>query len=123
MATSPMISPMVCDQSKLSQLSREYFVGYCSTDTWQQGKSATNGSTDFSTTLRFSLDDAQSLPPFIASMGELVDVSFAGPPSSSVAISSDELETTYAEGGLSETNLMKLDVDVEGYPEPPSTGA
>ena len=98
-------------------------MGYCSTDTSQQGKSATNGSTDFSTALRFSPGDAQSLPPFIASMGVLVDVSFAGPPSSSIAISSDELETTYAEGGLSETNLMKLDVDIEGYPEPLSTGA
>ena len=123
MATSTMILPMASDQSKLSQLSREYFVGYCSTGTSQQGKSATNGSTDFSTTLRFSPGDAQSLPHFIASMGKLVDVCYAGPPSSSIAISSDELETTYAEGGLSETNLMKLDVDVEGYPEPPSTSA
>ena len=57
-------------------------------------------------TLHFSPDPASTLPPFIASMGELVDMGFVHPEDSdSIADDPEELEMTFAESGASDANL------------------
>ena len=57
-------------------------------------------------TLYFSPDPASTLPPFIASMGELVDMGFAHRGDSDFTIDdSEELEMTFAESRASDANL------------------
>ncbi|KAM5530974.1 hypothetical protein V8D89_015356 [Ganoderma adspersum] len=57
-------------------------------------------------TLHFSPDPASTLPPFIASMGELVDMGFAHPEDlDSIADDSEGMEMTFAESGASDANL------------------
>ncbi|KAI1794166.1 hypothetical protein LXA43DRAFT_1092096 [Ganoderma leucocontextum] len=55
-------------------------------------------------TLHFSPDPASTLPPFIASLGELVDMGFAHPEHPS-ADDSEGLEMTFAESGASDAKV------------------
>ena len=67
-----------------------------------------NDSFELTPTLQFRPDPASTLPPFIASMGELVDMGFTHPEDPPSEHDSEVLEMTLAESGVSDANLTKV---------------
>ncbi|KAI1786863.1 hypothetical protein LXA43DRAFT_1098810 [Ganoderma leucocontextum] len=75
----------------------------------EEGCQSTEESPAYWQTVQFTPGSARTLPPFIASMGELVDIDFAHPESSSTG-GSEDLEMTFADSHASDSaNLPRVE--------------